>query len=109
MLQGRLCKQWAADLDTINWPGDVQLGQLNFLDDVAAGAALPQVGDSRAGREFVVWDLSHPTEPKAVQRFTGVKRAIIDHDGFVYVLSDAGLWVLATKPAQEPDPSLYGG
>ncbi len=95
-------------LKTITWPGDAQLGQLDFLGDVALGDA-SEVASPVDAKDFVVYDLSNPTEPRVAQRFTGVRRTIIDKDGFVYLLNGTGLWILSTTPVQEPNPSLYGG
>lgn len=95
-------------LETITWPGEAQLSQLDFLGDVALGDA-SDVASPADGKDFVVYDLSNPTQPRVAQRFSGVKRTIIDRDGFVYLLNDTGLWILSTAPTPEPNPSLYGG
>jgi len=95
-------------LKTITWLGDAQLSRLDFLGDVALGDASEAASPVDA-RDFVVYDLSNPIEPRVAQRFTGVRRTIIDKDGFVYLLNGTGLWILSTAPVPEPDPSLYGG
>jgi hypothetical protein len=61
--------------------------------------------------ELVLWDISDPTNPRVVQRFTGVKRVLQDERNFTYVLDQDGLWVIRDKQNSSDnswDPSLYG-
>jgi hypothetical protein len=48
--------------------------------------------------DLVLWDLSNPTAPRVVQKFSGVIKWLQDERNFIYVLNGDGLWVVS-EPA----------
>jgi hypothetical protein len=61
--------------------------------------------------ELVVWDISEPSNPRVVQRFSGVVRVLRDERNYTYVLNQDGLWVVYDKqnqPAPEDNNWLLG-
>ncbi len=95
------------------WPDPAMSARMN----VAGGLALISEGEGPSARskastsDLVLWDMSNPTSPRVVQRFTGVVKWLEDERSFIYVLNNDGLWVISepatAQPAQEPD--TYAG
>jgi hypothetical protein len=51
--------------------------------------------------ELVLWDISDPSSPRVVQRFSDVVRVLRDERDYTYVLNQEGLWVVSDKQKQE--------
>jgi hypothetical protein len=45
--------------------------------------------------DLVLWDLSNPSTPRVVQKFSGVVKWLQDERNFIYVLNGEGLWVIS--------------
>jgi len=45
--------------------------------------------------DLVLWDLSKPSAPRIVHKFSGVVKWLQDERSFIYVLNGEGLWVLS--------------
>src|SRR5438445_8763707 len=69
---------------------------------------------STSNDDLVLWGLSNPAAPRAVQKLSGVVKWLQDERNFIYVLNGNGLWVVS-KPAdhqpkpEQAEPSTYGG
>jgi hypothetical protein len=50
--------------------------------------------------DLVFWDLTNPTAPRVVQKFSGVVKWFQDERNFIYVLNKDGLWVIS-QPEEE--------
>jgi len=93
------------------WPDPGTSSRMN----VAGGLALINETSVPAMRkastdDLVLWDMSNPTSPRVVQKFSGVVKWLEDERSFIYVLNNDGLWVISepiAQPAQEPD--TYAG
>jgi hypothetical protein len=86
---------------------------MNVLGDVAIIRETDDlsVRASASKDEVVLWDLSNPTAPRELQRFSGVVKVLEDDRNFIYVLNTEGLWVISEpdrKPQQDSSPA-YGG
>ena len=101
---------------TLQWPNPATSNRMNVLGNMAIISeteAAPERGRTSTG-DVVVWDLSNPTDPKALQRFPGVVKVLQDdHDDVIYLLNREGLWVISApnRPAIEETSSTsnYGG
>jgi hypothetical protein len=98
----------------IPWPDPAASGRMNLTGDlaiIAENATLP-MHSGTSNDDVVLLDLSNPTAPQVVQKFSGVVKWLQDERNFIYVLNGEGLWVVS-KPARQPeqnDPSNnYGG
>jgi hypothetical protein len=98
----------------IPWPDPAVSSRINVTGDlgiIAESEALP-VRSSASKDDLVLWDMSNPTAPRVVQKFTGVVKWLQDERNFIYVLNGDGLWVVsepAERQAEEADSSGYGG
>ena len=95
-------------LAKVFWPDGAQLGQLTFLGDYAIGNVLPSSDGTAAGKGIVVWSLLHDSSPSPVLGFMCVTRAVVDQS-YVYVLNDAGLWIVAAPKGETDTVSLTRG
>jgi hypothetical protein len=62
--------------------------------------------------DLVLWDLSNPTAPRLVQKFSGVVKWLQDERNFIYVLNGDGLWVVsepADRQSEQTESTTYGG
>jgi hypothetical protein len=61
--------------------------------------------------DVVLWDMTNPTSPRVVQRFSGVIKWLEDERSFLYVLNGDGLWVISepTVPKSESTDSYNAG
>lgn len=93
------------------WPDPGTSSRMN----VAGGLALINETAAPTTRkastdDLVLWDMSNPTSPRVVQKFSGVVRWLEDERSFIYVLNNDGLWVISepiAQPTQEAD--TYAG
>jgi hypothetical protein len=94
----------------IPWPDPALSSRMSLTGDlaiVAESEVLPMHSHT-ATDDLVLWDLSNPTAPRVVQKFSGVVKWLQDERNFIYVLNGDGLWVVS-EPADQPEqtePSL---
>jgi hypothetical protein len=88
--------------------------RMNLMGDLAIiseSGVLP-MRSGLANDDLVLLDLSNPTAPRMVQKFSGVVKWLQDERDFIYVLNGDGLWVVS-KPANQPEQTeslnSYGG
>ena len=98
----------------IPWP-DPDLSSRMSLTGAMAVISESEVLPMRSGKtstdDLVLWDLSNPTAPRVVQKFSGVVKWLQDERNFIYVLNGDGLRVVSEPPDQPAitEPSLpYG-
>jgi LVIVD repeat-containing protein len=97
----------------IPWPDPAVSSHMNVTGDLALiteNEGFP-VHAATSKDDLVLWDLSNPTAPQVVRKFSGVVRFLLDNRNFIYVLNSEGLWVIS-MPDREPeqvDTSSYGG
>jgi hypothetical protein len=90
----------AKTIGDIPWPDPAVSSRMNLTGDlaiVAESEVLPMRG-SASTDDLVLWDLSNPTAPRVVQKFSGVVKWLQDERNFIYVLNGEGLWIVS-KPA----------
>ncbi len=62
--------------------------------------------------DLVLWDLSNPSAPRIVQKFSGVVKWLQDERSFIYVLNGEGLWVVSNTDRDSEQTNIsnsYGG
>jgi hypothetical protein len=97
----------------IPWPDPAVSSRMNVTGDlaiVAENGVLP-MRSSSSNDDLVLWDLSNPSTPRVVQKFSGVVKWLQDERNFIYVLNGDGLWVVS-KPAERKPEQVdysYGG
>ena len=99
----------------IPWPDPAVSSRMNVTGDLAIineNEARP-AHNSASNDDLVLWDLSNPSAPRVMQKFSGVVKWLEDERDFVYVLNGDGLWVVS-KPAdrqldQAASSNSYGG
>jgi hypothetical protein len=95
-------------LASVFWPDGAELGQFTFLGDYAIGNGLPSgAGIARSRRGIVVWSLRHDPRPSDALGFRCVTRAIVDQKQ-IYVLNDAGLWIVEAPAGHTIAVSFMG-
>lgn len=85
---------------------------LAIRGDTAIVSTTESSPEPAAKGELALWDVSDPSNPQLVQRFTGVVRVLRDTRNYTYVLNQEGLFVVYQAPDQPagPDPTVeYGG
>jgi hypothetical protein len=99
----------------IPWPDPAVSSRMNVTGDLAiiAEKGVLPTRSSASADDLVLWDLSNPSAPRVVQKFSGVVKWLQDERDFVYVLNGEGLWVVS-KPAdrqgeQSESSASYGG
>jgi hypothetical protein len=95
-------------------PDSAVSSRMNLTGDLAiiSESGVLAMRSSLANHDLVLLDLSNPTAPRVVQKFSGVVKWLQDERDFIYVLNGDGLWVVS-KPANQPEQSeslnSYGG
>jgi hypothetical protein len=98
----------------IPWPDPDLSSRMSLTGGVAViseSEILPMRSSKTSTDDLVLWDLSNPTAPRVVQKFSGVVKWLQDERNFIYVLNGDGLWVVSEPPDQPgiTAPSLpYG-
>jgi len=99
----------------IPWPDPAVSSRMNPAGDLAIiseSEVLP-IRSIRSNDDLVLLDLSNPTAPQVVQKFSGVVKWLQDERNFIYVLNGEGLWVVskpADRQSEESEPANnYGG
>jgi hypothetical protein len=83
----------------IPWPDPAVSSRMNVTGDLAIIAESEVLPTRKPSNDdLVLWDLSNPAAPRAVQKFSGVVKWLQDERNFIYVLNGEGLWVIS-KPA----------
>ena len=97
----------------IPWPDPAVSSRMNLRGDLAIidESEVVPIHSSASNDDLVVWDLSNPSAPRVVQKFSGVVKWLQDERRFIYVLNGDGLWVVsepADQPQQTEPPLPYG-
>lgn len=102
-------------LAVIPWPDPAMSSRMNVTGDLAiiAETGAPRMSDSTSDGTLVLWDVSNPTVPRVVQKFSGVVKWLQDDRNFIYVLNGDGLWVVSKPTDRQPEQTAssnnYGG
>jgi len=99
---------------TTPWPDPALSSRMNVTGDLAiiAESGVLPVHSSTSNDDLVLWDLSNPSAPRVVQKFSGVVKWLQDERNFIYVLNGEGLWVVSNtdRDSEQTDSSnSYGG
>ena len=95
------------------WPDPAVSSQMNVTGDLAIvvqSGFVPVRGTPND--DLVLWDLSNPSAPRVVQKFSGVVKWLRDERNFIYVLNGDGLWVVSNtdRDSEQTNSSTsYGG
>ena len=86
----------------IAWPDPSLAGSMNLTGNLAivSQTRISSTSNVSPKDDLVFWDLSNPTAPRVVQKFSGVVKWLEDGRNFIYVLNNDGLWVIS-QPAEE--------
>jgi hypothetical protein len=102
-------------LERFTGAGGAQAADFQLVGDTLAvssrsGEAMSGSPDA-APRSVTILNMTDPTNPQSIQTFVGVTSVVADNArGLIYLSNGEGLWVVqARQPAQNVDPSLYGG
>ncbi|MCU1296447.1 MAG: hypothetical protein JWO91_725 [Acidobacteriaceae bacterium] len=92
-------------IGVIPWPDPAMSGRMNLTGDLAiiAETRVLPMRSSTSNDDLVLWDLSNPTTPRVVQKFSGVIKWFQDERDFVYVLNGDGLWVVSKPADRQPE------
>jgi hypothetical protein len=88
----------------IPWPDPAVSSRMNVTGDlaiIAESEVLPT--RNRSNDDLVLWDLSNPSAPRIVQKFSGVVNWLQDERNFIYVLNGEGLWVVSKPADRQPE------
>jgi len=94
-------------------PNPAVSSRMNVTGDLAIveeNAVLPTRRVSND--DLVLWNLSNPSAPRIVQKFSGVVKWLQDERSFIYVLNGEGLWVVSNTDRdseQTNSSNSYGG
>jgi hypothetical protein len=95
------------------WPSQGGASRMDVTGDLAIveeNGILPTRGASND--DLVLWDLSNPSVPRIVQKFSGVVKWLQDERSFIYVLNGEGLWVISNPDHDSEltnNTTSYGG
>src|SRR5438477_2815899 len=98
----------------IPWPDPALSGRMSLTGALAiiSESEVFPMHSITSTDDLVLWDLSNPTAPRVVQKFSGVVKWLQDERNFIYVLNGDGLWVVSEPADRQPEllgPSLpYG-
>jgi hypothetical protein len=86
----------------IAWPNPSLAGALDLTGNLAivSQTQIPSMPSTSTKDDLVFWDLTNPTAPRVVQKFSGVVKWFQDERNFIYVLNNDGLWVIS-QPEEE--------
>jgi hypothetical protein len=93
------------NLGVIPWPDPAMSSRMNVTGDLAmiAETGVLPMRNIASSSDLVLWDLSNPTAPRVVQRFSGVVKWLQDGRNFIYVLNAEGLWVVSNPGDRQPE------
>jgi hypothetical protein len=105
----------AKAVGVIPWPDPAASSRMSVTGDlaiIAESEGIP-VHSSTSDDDLVLWDLSNPSAPRVVQKFSGVVKWLQDERNFIYVLNGEGLWVVSKpadrQPEQTESSTSFGG
>jgi hypothetical protein len=95
-------------------PDPAVSSRMNVAGDLAiiAETEVLPARSNASSDDLVLWDLSNPTAPRLVQKFSGVVKWLQDERNFIYVLNEDGLWVVsepADRQLEQTESTTYGG
>ncbi len=94
-------------------PNPAVSSRMNVTGDLAIVEENGVLPTRRASNDdLVLWDLSNPSAPRIVQKFSGVVKWLQDERSFIYVLNGEGLWVVSNTDRdseQTNGSNSYGG
>jgi len=92
----------------IPWPDPALSGRMNVTGDLAiiAESGVLPMHSSTSNDDLVLWDLSNPSAPRVVQKFSGVVKWLQDERNFIYVLNGDGLWVVSKPADRQPEQTV---
>jgi len=98
----------------IPWADSAVSNRMNVAGNVAiiSGSEVFSKRSDASRDDLVLWDLSNPTAPRLVQKFSGVVKWLQDERNFIYVLNGDGLWVVsepADRQSEQTESTTYGG
>ena len=105
----------AKAVGVIPWPDPAASSRMSVTGDLAIIAESEGVPahSSTSDDDLVLWDLSNPSAPRVVQKFSGVVKWLQDERNFIYVLNGEGLWVVSKpadrQPEQTESSTSFGG
>jgi hypothetical protein len=105
----------AKAVGVIPWPDPAVSSRMSVTGDLAIIAESEGVPahSSTSDDDLVLWDLSNPSAPRVVQKFSGVVKWLQDERNFIYVLNGEGLWVVSKpadrQPEQTESSTSFGG
>jgi hypothetical protein len=105
----------AKAVGVIPWPDPAASSRMSVTGDLAIIAESEGVPahSSTSDDDLVLWDLSNPSAPRVVQKFSGVVKWLQDERDFFYVLNGEGLWVISKpgdRQAEQTESSTsFGG
>jgi len=99
----------AKEVGVIPWPDSNVSSRMNLTGNLGI-IAESETNAMRSGNndDLVVWDLSNPSAPRVVQKFSGVVRWLQDDRNFIYVLNGDGLWVISEPTERQPQAESSG-
>jgi len=91
----------------IPWPDPAVSSRMNLTGNLAIidESEVVPIHSSTSNDDLVVWDLSNPSAPRVVQKFSGVVKWLQDERDFIYVLNGDGLWVVSKPADRQPEPT----
>jgi hypothetical protein len=98
----------------IPWPDPALSGRMSLTGALAiiSESEVVPMHSIASTDDLVFWDLSNPTAPRVVQKFSGVVKWLQDERNFIYVLNGDGLWVVSEPADRQPEltgsPLPYG-
>jgi hypothetical protein len=95
----------AKAVGVIPWPDPAASSRMSVTGDLAIIAESEGVPahSSTSDEDLVLWDLSNPSAPRVVQKFSGVVKWLQDERNFIYVLNGEGLWVVSKPADRQPE------
>jgi hypothetical protein len=92
-------------------PNPAVSSRMNVTGDLAIIEENGVLPTRRASNDdLVLWDLSNPSAPRIVQKFSGVVKWLQGERSFIYVLNGEGLWVVSDRDSEQTNSSnSYGG
>lgn len=92
-------------IGVIPWPDPAVSSRMNVTGDLAiiAETGILPMRSSTSNDDLVLWDLSNPSAPRVVQKFSGVVKWLQDERNFIYVLNGDGLWVVSEPADRQPE------
>jgi len=105
----------AKTVGVIPWPDPAASSRMSVTGDLAIIAESEGVPahSNTSDDDLVLWDLSNPSAPRVVQKFSDVVKWLQDERNFIYVLNGDGLWVVSKpadrQPEQTESSASFGG